>query len=69
MPFYRFLPFGIMAGLAVAGAVVSMTLPETYDQPTMEDLVVKETADGQELEKVVNGNVQDSDNTEKSALM
>ncbi|KAK2568475.1 Solute carrier family 22 member 13 [Acropora cervicornis] len=52
----RFLPFGIMAGLAVAGALVSMTLPETFNQPTMEDLVVKETSEGHELEKVENGN-------------
>ena len=58
-----------MAGLAVAGAVVSMTLPETFNQPTMEDLVVKETSEGQELEKVENGNLRDCDNTEKSALM
>ena len=58
-----------MAGLAVAGALVSMTLPETFNQPTMEDLVVKETSKGHELEKVENGNARDCDNTEKSALM
>lgn len=35
---HRFLPFGIMAGLAVAAAVVCLTLPETHNQPTKENL-------------------------------
>ena len=35
---HRFLPFGIMAGLAIAAAIVCMTLPETLNKPTMEDL-------------------------------
>jgi len=35
---HRFLPFGIMAGLASAAAIVCLTLPETLNKPTMEDL-------------------------------
>ena len=35
---HRFLPFGIMAGLAVAAAIAVMTAPETHNQPTMENL-------------------------------
>ena len=35
---HRFLPFGIMAGLAVGAALLCMTLPETHDKPTMENL-------------------------------
>ncbi|KAL9979768.1 hypothetical protein ACROYT_G017479 [Oculina patagonica] len=35
---HRFLPFGIMAGLALGAAVLCMTLPETYNQPTKENL-------------------------------
>lgn len=35
---HRFLPFGIMAGLALASALICLTLPETLDQPMMEDL-------------------------------
>ncbi|KAL9979765.1 hypothetical protein ACROYT_G017475 [Oculina patagonica] len=35
---HRFLPFGIMAGLALAAAAVCMTLPETFNQPTIENL-------------------------------
>lgn len=35
---HRFLPFGIMAGLASVAAIVCMTLPETLNKPTMEDL-------------------------------
>ncbi|XP_068703012.1 organic cation/carnitine transporter 2-like isoform X2 [Montipora capricornis] len=66
---HRFLPYGIMAGLAVAAAVVSMTLPETYNQPTLEDLVTKEQEDGDELESVDNKKGIDPDNNEKNALM
>ncbi|XP_022805229.1 solute carrier family 22 member 15-like [Stylophora pistillata] len=39
---HRFLPFGIMAGLAVAAAVVCLTLPETHNQPTKENLFQEE---------------------------
>ena len=53
----------------MAAAVVSMTLPETYNQPTLEDLVTKEQEDGDELESVVNKNGIDPDNNEKNALM
>ncbi|KAJ7383547.1 hypothetical protein OS493_027210 [Desmophyllum pertusum] len=35
---HRFLPFGIMAGLALAAAIVCMTLPETHNRPTRESL-------------------------------
>ena len=34
----RDLPFGIMGGLSLATAIVCMTLPETHNKPTMEDL-------------------------------
>ena len=32
------LPFGLMAGLALAAAFVCLSLPETQNQPTMENL-------------------------------
>ena len=35
---HRFLPFGIMAGLALGAAVFCMTLPETHNKPTIENL-------------------------------
>ncbi|KAJ7383545.1 hypothetical protein OS493_027208 [Desmophyllum pertusum] len=35
---HRFLPFAIMACLALAAAIVCMTLPETHNQPTKESL-------------------------------
>ena len=35
---HRFLPFGIMTGLALGAAMLCMTLPETHNQPTMENL-------------------------------
>ena len=35
---HRFLPFGIMAGLALGAAVFCMTLPETHNKPTLENL-------------------------------
>ncbi|XP_078366996.1 solute carrier family 22 member 15-like isoform X2 [Oculina patagonica] len=35
---HRFLPFGIMAGLALGAAMVCLTLPETHNQPTKENL-------------------------------
>ena len=34
---HRFLPFGIMAGLSLSAAIVCMTLPETFNQPTLEN--------------------------------
>ena len=34
----RYLPFGIMAGLSIVTAVLCLTLPETRNVPTMEDL-------------------------------
>jgi len=60
---HRFLPFGIMAGLAVAAAIGVMTLPETHNQPTMENL-----SQHQKEEKDENKNAKDIDG-EKSALM
>lgn len=40
-----------MAGLAVAAAVVCMTLPETYNQPTAENLAPADEADRNLIEK------------------
>jgi len=60
---HRFLPFGIMAGLAIAAAIGVMTLPETHNQPTMENL-----SQHQKEEKDENKNAKDIDG-EKSALM
>lgn len=34
----RYLPFGIMGGLSIVTAVLCLTLPETRNVPTMEDL-------------------------------
>ena len=34
----RYLPFAIMGGLSLATAIVCMTLPETHNKPTIEDL-------------------------------
>lgn len=48
---HRFLLFGIMAGLAVASAIVCMTLPETYNQPTLENLSQDEKASEQEKDE------------------
>lgn len=39
----RYLPFGIMGGLALSAAVVCVTLPETHNQPTMENLLQRGT--------------------------
>ena len=39
---HRFLPFGIMAGLALAAAFVCLTLVETHNQPTVENLLQNE---------------------------
>ncbi|XP_020605193.1 solute carrier family 22 member 15-like [Orbicella faveolata] len=35
---HRFLPFGIMASLALGAAMLCMTLPETHNKPTIENL-------------------------------
>lgn len=40
-----------MAGLAVAAAAVSMTLPETFNQPTIEDMAPEDERDGNENTK------------------
>ena len=60
---HRFLPFGIMAGLAVAAAVAVMTAPETHNQPTLENLCLDQNDYDQ--------NSKNSDNVdnEKSTLM
>ena len=50
---HRFLPFGIMAGLAVAAAIAVMTAPETHNQPTMENL----SLDTYKKMKTVNKNI------------
>ena len=34
----RYLPFGIMGGLSLVTALLCLTLPETRNKPTMEDL-------------------------------
>ena len=34
----RYLPFVIMGGLSLVTAIVCMTLPETLNEPTIEDL-------------------------------
>ena len=52
-----------MAGLAIAAAIGVMTLPETHNQPTMENL-----SQHQKEEKDENKNAKDIDG-EKSALM
>lgn len=66
---HPYLPYGLMAGLAVVAAIVAMTLPETFNQPTMENLESQEKKDDCEMEKLDNGNVQKSANDEKSALV
>ena len=66
---HRFLPYGIMAGLAVAGAIVGMTLPETFNQPTMEDLESQKQEDGEKCQVFDKNDVSDPDNNEKSVLM
>ena len=66
---HRYLPYGLMAGLAVVAAIVAMTLPETFNQPTMEDLESQEKKDDSEMEKLENLNGQKPANDEKSALV
>ena len=57
---HRFLPFGIMAGLAVAAAAACMTLPETYNQPTIENLAQDETKEKDENKNATSGNDEES---------
>ena len=57
---HRFLPFGLMAGLAVAAAVVCMTLPETYNQPTAENLSHDETKEKDENKNAKSGTDEES---------
>ena len=42
-----------MGGLALASAAVCMTLPETHNQPTMEDLYPEEKCIENEKSKLV----------------
>lgn len=44
----RYLPFGIMGGLSLASAIVCMTLPETHNKPTIEDLHPRDGNDNDE---------------------
>ena len=53
----------------MAGAIVGMTLPETFNQPTMEDLESQKQEDSEKLEVFDKNDVSDPDNNEKSALM
>ena len=53
----------------MAGAIVGMTLPETFNQPTMEDLESQKQEDSEKLEVFDKNDVCDPDNNEKSALM
>ena len=63
---HRFLPFGIMAGLASAAAIVCMTLPETLNKPTMEDL----TQDKKRPMEELNGNgITNDGKEEKNTLI
>ncbi|KAM7440832.1 hypothetical protein ABFA07_010066 [Porites harrisoni] len=60
---HRFLPFGIMAGLAVAAAIAVMTAPETHNQPTLENLCLDQNDDDK------NNKNSDNVDSEKSTLM
>ncbi|XP_058972157.2 solute carrier family 22 member 15 [Pocillopora verrucosa] len=64
---HRFLPYGIMAGLAIAAAIGCMTLPETLNQPTMESLY----SDQSEPMKGADGNRNgvDPDNGEETVAL
>ena len=63
---HRFLPFGIMAGLALAAATVCMTLPETHNRPTMEDLSHDKKNRGEEKDESKN---EKSGEEEETTLM
>ena len=52
-----------MAGLAVAAAIGVMTLPETLNQPTMENLYQDESSEDKDK------NANDDESLEKIALM
>ena len=53
-----------MAGLAVAAAIGVMTLPETLNQPTMENLSQDESSEEKDQ-----SNANDDNSPEKIALM
>jgi len=66
---HRFLPFGLMAGLAVAAAIVCVTLPETYNKPTMENLFQYRKDQKEEKdEKDENKNAKAGDDEENALL-
>lgn len=66
---HRFLPFGLMAGLAVAAAIVCATLPETYNKPTMENLFQYRKDQKEEKdEKDENKNAKAGDDEENALL-
>ena len=51
-----------MAGLALAGAIVCMTLPETHNQPTIESLSPDPKDKRNENDEInINRNVKDGD--------
>jgi len=60
---HRFLPFGLMAGLASVAAIVCMTLPETLNKPTMEDLTEdkKKPAEEENDNKIVKDGKEEED--------
>ena len=63
---HRFLPFGLMAGLVVVAAIVVMTLPETYNRPTMENL--SQDLKDQKQEKDENKNTRAGEDEENALL-
>lgn len=60
---HRFLPFGLMAGLALSAAAMCMTLPETYNQPTIENL----SQDKRKPKEEQDGNENVNDDKEEEA--
>lgn len=65
---HRFLPFGIMAGLAIAAAMGCMTLPETLNQPTVESLYSDQSVPKKDVDDNENGVVPENKD-ETIALM
>ena len=57
-----------MAGLAIAAAIGCMTLPETYNQPTMETLLQDQNNSKKEEYDNKNGTV-DKHKDEKATLV
>ena len=57
-----------MAGLAIAAAIGCMTLPETYNQPTMETLLQDQSNSKKEAYDNKNGTV-DKNKDEKATLV